>query len=85
MTVTLSPEAERIVEERLHSGKFGSPEEVVEEALKEVRKDWLPEWTPEQGDEQRHTIERIREFSRTNKISFGEGRLRDLMHEDHRY
>ncbi|MGH9618517.1 MAG: ribbon-helix-helix domain-containing protein [Bryobacteraceae bacterium] len=45
MTIDLNPEQEALVQERLRSGAFTSPEEVIERALEFLRaeEDWLVE------------------------------------------
>jgi antitoxin ParD1/3/4 len=45
MTVKLRPEDEQLVQKRLQSGAFASPEEVIHRALKslDTEEDWLQE------------------------------------------
>ena len=53
MTIQLKPEAEAIIQKRLQSGAFASPEEVIERALEflSVEEEWLAQRRPEIGAE----------------------------------
>jgi Arc/MetJ-type ribon-helix-helix transcriptional regulator len=50
MTVTLSPEDSRFVEERVRAGDFRSVEEAVGIALGRLRSDWPGEFEPGELD-----------------------------------
>ena len=47
MTVTLTAEDSRFLEERIKSGEFRSAEEAVGIALERLRSDWQGEFAPE--------------------------------------
>jgi len=69
MQVTLSPEMQKIVEERVRSGAFGSPEEVVAAGLSLLSEDPLADLPPEELEELRHEIRRGTEALDRGEIS----------------
>lgn len=81
MTIELKPELERIIQEQLASGHFTSVEEVLESALAS-----LPDVHRLDKDSRRDAVCRMIEFAEKRFIQLPPGeRIRDLVHEGHRY
>jgi Arc/MetJ-type ribon-helix-helix transcriptional regulator len=81
MTIELKPEQERIIQQQLDSGHFRSVEEVLSTALAS-----LPEVHAIDRDSRREAVRRMIEFAEKRFIQLPPGeRIRDLVHEGHRY
>jgi Arc/MetJ-type ribon-helix-helix transcriptional regulator len=77
MTVELKPEQERIIQEQLASGQFNSIDEVLTTALSRL---------PHKRRDNRTAVERMIQFSRTHSVKLPPGeKVKDLIHEGHRY
>ena len=81
MTVELRPEHEQIIREQLASGNFKSVDEVLDTALGSLPHDGR--FDPET---RREAVRRMIEFAERRAINLPPGeRIRDLVHEGHRY
>lgn len=81
MTIELKPEQERIIQQQLASGHFRSVEEVLSTALAS-----LPEVHDIDQGSRREAVRRMIEFAEKRFIRLPPGeRIRDLVHEGHRY
>ena len=81
MTVELKPEQERIIQEQLASGRFNSVDEVLTTALAS-----LPHERGVDRQQSREAVQRMIEFAEKRFIQLPRGeRIRDLVHEGHRY
>ncbi len=86
MTITLTPEHERIIEAQIASGQFHSVEELLDRALTPFKP-----FTPETGAEEKTAqaqaaAERIRELRQGVTLERPEGMtLREYAHIGHKY
>ena len=83
MNVVLDPRSERLIEQQLRAGRYHSPEEVVARAL-----ETLAEREPSDSEEntRRRAVQDMLEFANKHRFTLGEGlRIRDLIHEGHKY
>jgi Arc/MetJ-type ribon-helix-helix transcriptional regulator len=81
MTIELKPDQERIIQAHLASGHFRSVEEVLATALAN-----LPEARDINADSGLEAVRRMIEFAEKRFIQLPPGeRIRDLIHEGHRY
>ena len=80
MTIQLSPEQERVIQEAIKSGVVHSVDEFIDAAIAMLRQ-------PKDQNEnsRRETIRRMEEFGEKYHLSFGEPITRKLLHEGHRY
>jgi Arc/MetJ-type ribon-helix-helix transcriptional regulator len=80
VTIELKPEQGRIIREQLANGYFKSVDEVLAAALAS-----LPE-VRDIGEDSRDAVRRVIEFAEKRFIQLPPGeRIRDLVHEGHRY
>jgi hypothetical protein len=80
MTVTLTPHAEELLKAALDRGFGSSPTEVIEHALEAV--------TSCAGDEPERSqaVDNLLAFGEREQLSLGTGvRIKDLLHEGHKY
>lgn len=81
MTIELKPDQERIIQEHLASGNFKSVEEVLATALAS-----LPVVRTVDSINCQNALRRMIEFAEKRFIHLPPGeRIRDLVHEGHRY
>ena len=80
MTIELSPELERIVQEAVVSGQYPSAADVLAEAV--------AVWRTQQGkgslaaaEQRRDAIERLKTFGKTHGLSLGGMTIRELRDE----
>ena len=80
MTIQLSPEQERVIQEAIRSGVVHSVDEFIDAAIAMLRQ-------PKDQNEnsRREAIRRMEEFGEKYHLSFGEPITRKLLHEGHRY
>ena len=80
MTIQLSPEQERVIQEAIRSGVVHSVDEFIDAAIAMLRQ-------PKDQNEnsRREAIRRMEEFGEEYHLSFGEPITRKLLHEGHRY
>ena len=79
MTITLTPEQERVIQAQLASGKFHSVEEVLDRAFAPLMRHATAELAEEQP--RAAAIERLRTFGRTQGLSLGGMTIRQLRDE----
>jgi putative addiction module CopG family antidote len=83
MNVRLDPHSERLIEQQLRAGRYHSPEEVVARALETLAES---DSTCSDENERRQAVQDMLEFSSKHRFTLGEGlRIRDLIHEGHKY
>jgi Arc/MetJ-type ribon-helix-helix transcriptional regulator len=83
MDIHLDSRGERLIERQLRSGRYRSPEQVVVNALEAMTQN---EQTLAQGDERRQAVEDMLAFAGKHGFTLGEDlRIRDLIHEGHKY
>jgi Arc/MetJ-type ribon-helix-helix transcriptional regulator len=80
MTIQLRPDQERIIQEQLASGRYGSVEEIIETALSKLS--FPEENNPSARGE---AVRRMREFGERHQLSLGEPLNRQFLHEGHRF
>jgi len=81
LTLTLDRHGEQLVAAHLRSGRYHSPEEVVTRAL-----ETLAEKEPPPVERKRTPAEAIAHIRQSRKgITLGGLKIRDLIHEGHRY
>ena len=80
MTIQLSPEQERVIQEAIRNGVVHSVDEFIDAAIAMLRQ-------PKDQNEnsRREAIRRMEEFGEKYHLSFGEPITRKLLHEGHRY
>jgi ribose 1,5-bisphosphokinase PhnN len=85
MTVQLSPHGQELLEAALARGVGRSPEEVVERAL-EAASGVTTALSDEELERRRQAVAGILAFQQAHHLTLGPGlRIRDLLHEGHRY
>ncbi len=82
MAVTLNPEQERIVDEELRSGQYGSAEEVIWQALTALRERARHQAMP--AEDRRRAVRDMLEFAERNRTSLQDVSIKELIHEGHR-
>ncbi len=81
LTLTLGPQSEQLVEAHLRTGRYRSPEEVVTRAL-----ETLAEKEPLGIVRQKTLAEAIAHIRESRKgITLGGLKIKDWIHEGHRY
>lgn len=85
MVIRLTPELEKIVEERLKSGQFQTPEEVVAEALRALPARLTEAEEAERKTQQREAVARMLEFVKKNRVKLEGITVKELIHEGHRW
>jgi len=83
MAVTLNPEQERIVNEELRSGRYGSAEEVIWQALAALREK-ARYHAAKPGEERRRAVQDMLEFAERNRTRLQDVSIKELIHEGHR-
>ena len=81
MTITLKPETERLINEELKSGHYKDVEEGIQRALQTLRA--IHYATPSKEQECQETAARIRELRKG--VTLGGLKVKELIHEDHKY
>ena len=83
MNVRLDPHSERLIEQQLRAGRYHSPEEVIARALETLAEE---DSTRLKEKERRQAVRDMLEFAGKHPFTLGEGlRIRDLIHEGHKY
>ena len=83
MNVRLDPRSERLIEQQLRAGRYNSPEEVVARALETLAES---ESTDAEENKRHQAVQEMLEFADKHRFTLGEGvRVRDLIHEGHKY
>jgi Arc/MetJ-type ribon-helix-helix transcriptional regulator len=86
MTITLTPEHERIIQAQLATGRFRSVEEVLEKVLAPLKSQASDEATIDEKGKARAAAERIRELRKGVTLERPQGMsLREYAHLGHRY
>lgn len=80
MTIELSPEQERAIQEAINSGIVRSIEEFIDAAIA-----MLPHQKDRSEVARRDAVRRMSEFGEKHHLSLGEPITRRLLHEGHRY
>jgi Arc/MetJ-type ribon-helix-helix transcriptional regulator len=83
MTIHLTPEQERIVQNELKSGRFRTVEEVVAEALNSLRERQQSAAGTAANGEQREAVRQMLEFAEKNRTWLVGVSVRQLIHEGH--
>ena len=83
MDIHLDSRGEHLIERQLRSGRYHSAEQVVVSALEALNQD---EQYLAQNDDRRRAVEDMLAFAEKHRLTLGEGvRIRDLIHEGHKY
>ena len=86
MTITLTPEHERIIEARIAAGQFHSVEELLDQALIPFKPSTLENATEEKAAQAQAAAEQIRELRKGVTLERPEGMsLREYAHIGHKY
>jgi Arc/MetJ-type ribon-helix-helix transcriptional regulator len=86
MTITLTPEHERIIQAQLATGEFRSVDEILEKALAPLKPHSADEPTPDDRAKARAAAERIRQLRQGVTLERPEGMsLREYAHLGHKY
>ncbi|MCC6586897.1 MAG: type II toxin-antitoxin system ParD family antitoxin [Bryobacterales bacterium] len=82
MDIHLDSRSEHLIEQQLRSGRYRSAEQVVASALEALAGNGsLPS-----DDERRKAVQDMLAFAEKHRLTLGEGlRIRDLIHEGHKY
>ena len=80
MTINLTPEQERIINDELRSGHFQSAEEVIAEALSALRE---KKSTSSCGDDNGRAVREMLNFVEKNRTSLQGVSVKQLIHEGH--
>jgi Arc/MetJ-type ribon-helix-helix transcriptional regulator len=78
MTIELTPEHQRIIENAIHSGAYHDASDVINAALEAFRDKAAP---PPQETERQAAIERLKTFGTTHGLSLGDITLAQLRDE----
>jgi Arc/MetJ-type ribon-helix-helix transcriptional regulator len=82
MDIHLDSRAEHLIEQQLRSGRYQSAEQVVLCALEALTGDGYART----DDERRKAVQDMLDFAEKHRLTLGEGvRIRDLIHEGHKY
>ena len=81
MTITLKPETERLINEELKRGHYKDAEEVIQRALQTLHA--APQVSPSQVQECQEAAARIRALRKG--VTLGGLKIKDLIHEGHKY
>jgi len=84
MTIQLTPEQERIIQDELKSGRFRTAEEVVAEALNVLRERQQASAGSIPNGEQREAVRQMLDFVEKNRTRLAGISVRELIHEGHR-
>ena len=85
MQVTLTPHAEELLKAELARQAGSSPEEIVERALESITR-VEPVLSEEEKERRRQAVAAMLAFSQEHHLTLGPGvRIRDLLHEGHKY
>jgi putative addiction module CopG family antidote len=83
MNIRLDPHSERLIEQQIRTGRYNSPEEVVARALETLAEEKA---TRSEETDRREAVQDMLEFADKHRFTLGEGlRIRDLIHEGHKY
>ncbi len=83
MDVHLDTRSQRLIEQQLRAGRYHSPEEVIVRALETLAERESTRW---EEQERRQAVQEMMEFAGKHRFTLGEGlRIRDLIHEGHKY
>jgi Arc/MetJ-type ribon-helix-helix transcriptional regulator len=83
-TVHLTPQSERLLEEQLARDPFSSPEEVIEKALESLaQKESISAGRVPSVKSPAEAVADILEIQKRNRL--GGLRIKDLIHEGHKY
>jgi putative addiction module CopG family antidote len=83
MNIRLDPHSERLIEQQIRAGRYHSPEEVVARALETLAEEKA---TRSEETDRRGAVQDMLEFADKHRFTLGEGlRIRDLIHEGHKY
>jgi Arc/MetJ-type ribon-helix-helix transcriptional regulator len=80
MTIEISPEQERAIQEAIKSGFVRSVDEFIDVAIA-----MLPQSRDHTESSRRAAVRRMEEFAEEYHLSLGEPVTRKLLHEGHRY
>jgi hypothetical protein len=82
MEIHLDSRGEHLIERQLRSGRYHSTEQVVVSALEAL----AGNGSPCTDDERRKAVQDMLAFAEKHRLTLGEGvRIRDLIHEGHKY
>jgi Arc/MetJ-type ribon-helix-helix transcriptional regulator len=83
MEIHLDSRGEHLIERQLRSGRYHSAEQVVVSALEALNQS---DQALAQNDERRRAVQDMLEFAGKHGFTLGAGlRLKDLIHEGHKY
>jgi Arc/MetJ-type ribon-helix-helix transcriptional regulator len=83
MNIRLDPRSEHLIEQQLRAGRFNTPEEVVARALETLAGE---ETARLEENDRQQAVRDMLNFGAKNRFTLGEGlRIRDLIHEGHKY
>ncbi len=86
MTLDVTPETERLVQEEIQSGHFASVDDLIVQGVRAWREKCQKESSPEVSSEARRlAVERIRELRNGVRMERQGVTLREYVHLDHRY
>jgi len=80
MTIKLSPDQERAIQEAIRSGFFRSVDEFIDSAIA-----MRPHPKDHSESSRQAAVRRMEEFAEEYHLDLGEPITRKLMHEGHRY
>ena len=83
MNVRLDPHSESLIEQQLRAGRYQTPEEVVARTLETLA---AGESARSEDADRHQAVQDMLEFAGKHGFTLGDGlRIRDLIHEDHKY
>ena len=83
MNIRLDSRSEHLIEQQLRAGRFNTPEEVVARALETLAGE---ETARLEENDRQQAVRDMLNFGAKNRFTLGEGlRIRDLIHEGHKY
>jgi putative addiction module CopG family antidote len=84
MNINLTPEQEKIVEDRLKTGHFQSAEEVIGEALHVLRAKEQSSMGVTSNSAQREAVREMLAFVEKNRLRLEGISVKELIHDGHR-
>ncbi len=84
MTINLTPEQEKIIEDELNSGHFRTAEEVISRALNVLQETALSASPSVDDGNRREAVREMLRFAEQNRTPLQGVSVKELIHEGHR-
>ena len=82
MNVKLTPDQQKLIEQEIKAGRFGSPDEVISEAFKALQEKGRA--SSQAQKDPRQAVSEMRAFIERNRVRLEDVSVKQLIHEGHR-